>query len=224
MRIQVNATAETQPAGNITVAVTLINQTNVYMEYFNLSFFGFLNGTNKILMSNITDSNLPLSTVPKEYNSTFSVAEQVWGVTYGEFSVTYRVDVGSVEERRFSNITCGFIMTNVKNVYLEGLEQQLNSMSAKYQQLNTTYWNLHDLYWELSSTYLQLNQTYWELNRNYTSLQGRVDELERNYTSLQGRLDELDNTRRALVVLAITTVFFVATTFYLVMRRPRQQW
>jgi hypothetical protein len=55
-----------------------------------------------------------------------------------------------------------------------------------------------------------LNKTYWEL--------------QHNYTALQGSLNELDNTRSAVAALAITTVIFVATTIYVIMRKPKQYW
>jgi hypothetical protein len=41
---------------------------------------------------------------------------------------------------------------------------------------------------------------------------------------MNGNLGELDNTRRLTTVLAITTVLFVATTVYLVMRKPKEIW
>jgi hypothetical protein len=89
-----------------------------------------------------------------------------------------------------------FSMTMIRNVYLEELEDQLRSLNQSYQELN--------------STYDQLNQTYWQLQQNYTSLQGSVF--------------ELDNTRRVVAVLVVISVFFVATTVYLFLRRPRDYW
>jgi len=188
IKIQVNATAETQPAENITVMLSLKRQTTVYMEYFNLSIFGFLNGTDKVIMANITGNNFSLTDASKEYNCTFKVPENVWDVTYGEISLTYRADIGGLE-LRFSQITCGFTMTHVENIYLKDVEEQLKN---------------------LKSTYELLNQTFWELKQNYTAL--------------QRSLNELDNTRRAVAILAITTVFFVVTTVYLIMRKPKEIW
>jgi hypothetical protein len=177
MTIQVNATAETQPNQNITVMLSLMRQTTIYVEYFNLSIFGFINGTDKILMYNINDSDFSLSDVPRLHNNTFTVPEQVWDTTYGEitlaYNATYPVGLGSLELPY--NITLGFTMTHVENVYL-------------------------------------------------ADLQAQYDQLLQNYTALQGRLTELDNTRSAVAVLAITSVFFVATTLYLVMRKPKEYY
>jgi len=55
-----------------------------------------------------------------------------------------------------------------------------------------------------------LNQTYWELHENYTSLKGSIG--------------GFDTTRTAAIVLSVTTVFFAATTVYLMMRKPKQYW
>ncbi len=208
MKIQVNATAEAQPTENITVILSLERQANVYIEYFNLSIFGFLNGTDKVLMANITDDNFSLDDTPKEYNSTFKVPEQVWDVTYGEIVLTYNVTypVGSgILIIPYENLTIGFAMTHVENVYLKGIEEQLKS----YEQLNQTFWESFQM--NLSQEDLaELNRTYWEYQQNYTSLQGSVN--------------ELNSARQAAIALAITTIFFVATTIFLVMRKPKQYW
>jgi len=159
IKIQVNATAETQPNQNITVVLSMKNQTNVFVEYFNLSIFGFLNGTDKVLMANITGNNFPLDNDSGEYNCTFIVPEQVWDVTYGEITLTYNVTytVGpGILIIPYENLKIGFIMTHIENVYLKSVEEQLKS---------------------LSSIYAQLNQTYWELQQNYTTLQGNLNEL-----------------------------------------------
>jgi hypothetical protein len=124
----------------------------------------------------------------KTYNVTFPVPGNVWDATYGEITLTYTVKQMGIETK-FTNLTLGFEMTHVKNIYLEKLEQD-------FRLLNSTYW--------------QLNQTYMQLLQNYTAM--------------QRSLNELDNTRRVVAILVVTTVFFVATTLYLVLRRPRDYW
>lgn len=186
IKIQINATSETQPGKNITLLLSLEKRTSVYVEYFNLSVYGFLNGTERVLMANITDENFLLNDAPREYPRTFEVHEQVWGVTYCElrlsYNVTYNVGSGILVIIPYEDLTIGFTATNVENVYLKGLVD----------------------------AYGQLNQTYWELHQNYTAL--------------QKNLGELDSTRQAAIALAVTTVFFVATTLFLVMRKPKQYW
>jgi len=201
IKIQVNATAETPPSENVNVTLSLETQTNVHVEYLNLSIFGFINGTDKVLMANIIDNDFSLNNDSKGYNCTFLVPEQVWGVTYGEIVLTYSAKYGLVTVD-IEKLTCGFTMTDVENIYLKNL-------ASTYTQLNQTFWESFNM--SLSPENLaQLNKTYWEY--------------QQNYTSLQGTLNELNNTRQAAVALAITTVFFVATTVYLVMRKPKQYW
>jgi hypothetical protein len=75
---------------------------------------------------------------------------------------------------------------------------------------NVEFEGLKEAYKELNDTFVQLNQTYWELMKNYTAL--------------EGRLGELNTTRVAVGVLAIIAFFFVITTLYLAMRKPKQYW
>lgn len=89
-----------------------------------------------------------------------------------------------------------FAVTYVGNAYLESVTGDLSNLTRRY----------HDL-----------NSSYWDLNKTY-------NELQKNYTALEGSANELDNTRRAAVILVVTTVFFVATTLYLVLRKPKDYW
>ncbi len=194
IRIQANATAEARPTENITVILTLASQTEVHVKYFNLSIFGFLNGTDRILMTNKSDTDFLLNNTSRSYNWTFPVPEWVSGKTYGEIKLAYwAIYIYGPPEKIFidyEEFPCGFYMTNVENVYLEGLEHQFSDLKQEYEQLN---------------------QSYRELNQNLTD-------------ALQGNANELDNARRVTAVLGITTVFFVATTLYLVFRRPKEYW
>ncbi len=209
MRIQVNATAETHPTKNITVTLSLEGLTVVDVKHLNLSIFGFSHGKDKTLMANITDNNFSLDdTSIKEYNYTFQVPNEVWDVTYGEISLTYFAkyftDIGDFN-LRFSQLTFGFTMTHVANVYLEDIKELLES----YKQLNQTFRECFQMNFSAEDL-TSLNQTYWEL--------------QESYTSFQGSLGELENTRMAVIILAVTTVFFVATTIFMVMRKPKQYW
>jgi hypothetical protein len=196
IKITVNATAETQPYENITVKITINPlEEEVNIKYFNLSVFGFINGTHKTMIYNITVNNFP-------FNDTFTVPEQVWGVTYGEITLTYDVkyviDQGPTITIPYENFI-GFPMTRVKNVYLETVEEQFRNLNSTFEQLNQTFWD----YFHKDLTPENLNETLREL---------------------QGSSKELGNTRMAVGILAVTTVFFIATTLYLVMRKPKESW
>jgi hypothetical protein len=208
IRIQVNATAQTQPTENLTVIVDLEpTMTNVSVEYFNLEVSGFLNGTTKFSMLNITDNNFSLNT-SREYISSTYVPNWVWGVTYGEITLTYNANIAGFG---FSfPIVNGFPMTQVENTYLEGLEIQNTILQAQIKSLNGSFQQLTSLFQNLTATFEQLNQNYTELYQNYTSVKGSVG--------------DLDNTQRVATVLAVTTIVFLVTTVYLVMRRPKEPW
>jgi hypothetical protein len=197
------------------------------VECFNLSIFGFVNGTYKILMANVTDPDFPgpFGDSPRQYNCTFPVPEQVWDTTYGEITLTYNATYsgGFGSLLLPYNITLGFTMTHVENVYLKTIENQLKNLQALFIQLNETFCDSFQMNLTVDNL-AYINRTFWELQQNYTALQGTYWELQQNYTALRGNLNELGNTRTAVGILAVTTVFFVATTLYLVMRKPKESW
>jgi len=184
--INIDATKETVPTGNITIALWLnCTADSVTIDYLNLSIYGFRDGKEKILLN----TTYMLVNSPIIFNFTFTlgynvtVPEDVWGATEGEMLLDYRIS------ELPADYIPNFQMTTVRNVKMEQLEQQLNS---------------------LNETYTQLNETYWELQGNYTSMQGTAV--------------ELDNTRRVVTILLIVAVFFLATTFYLVLKKPKDYW
>ena len=69
-------------------------------------------------------------------------------------------------------------------------------------------------------------------NRELEMLRNKIPELERENEELKGNLTEIENRysgelsgmRSVATILAITTVFFVATTLYLVFRKPKEYW
>jgi hypothetical protein len=218
--ITVNATKETIPGGNTAIGLWInCTSAGVKVDYLNLSVYGFKSGKEKILL-NFTCAllNAPISLNQTiKYNYNVSVPSDVWDATYGELYLKYAI-VDQPMERN-----AGFQMTIVRNVYLEELEQQLKSLNESYQQLNNTLEQLNQTFREsfqinLSAENLAyLNKTYWELQQNYT-------ELQQKYSVLEGSANELDNTRRVVAILVVTTVFFVATTLYLVLRKPKGYW
>jgi hypothetical protein len=201
--IQVNATAQTQPLGNLTVWLSLTPQAGVSLKNFTLNVYGFINGTAPKTIGNILGENLTSETT-SEYNASFPVLGDVWGPTFGNITLNYSV---SVYPATLLSVTGGFYMTNVENTFLENLESQIRGLNDSYNQLNDTYNNLAD-------KYLQLNQTFTHLQQNYTTLQNSMNEL--------GSVK--DNTTRVAAIFAITTVIFIATTVFLVLRRPKESW
>jgi len=213
MRIQVNGTSTTKPIESITfnLSITPDAQMEVKITSMNLTIYGFENGTKKVEIYANSWGNFKL-TGAKVFSDSFFVPERVWGVAYGEIILNYNVtitDQFGTHYYNFQGITLGFTMTSIENVYLKSLEEQLENLRDTIDGLNQTF---RDCFGKslTRDELLNLNQTLWEL--------------QRDYETLKGVKSELDNTRTAMVFLAVVAVFFVATTAYLVFRKPKDYW
>jgi len=198
--LRVDASREAVPGGNMTVEVMVnVTAVGVRIEYLNVSVYGFINGREQIQLNStivMADKRLELHETTESKN-TIIVPNGVWGITYGQILLRYTIiDLSYLQ-------TPGFPLTTVRNVYLENLESQFRSLNQSHSLLSESFRNL--------------TMEFDNLSQTYTELQG-------NYSQLQVNAVDLDNTRRVAVILTITTVFFVATTFYLVMRRPKEYW
>jgi len=205
--IKFSATPETVPGENITINLW-INCTadDVNVEGLTLSIYGFKWGREKVPLKSERIIEFTSSLVfnhTSQYNYTVHIPHDVWDVIYAELHIQYTVVDSTFEENP------NFSITIVRNVYLEQLENAFKNLNYTYWQLNQTFWESFQM--NLTKENLDgLNQTYWAL--------------QQNNTSVQGSLIELGNTRIAVIILAITTIFFVATTFYVVMRKPKEYW
>ncbi len=203
LSLRVDATNQTDPGGSIAIKL-LIDcwALNVTMDGLNITVYGFTLGKQKALIQNVTliTASTPLVfSSTREYDCTVPVPSDIWDATYAtlDFRGTYtRTNEGFKGSE-------GFSLTIIRNVYLASLERQLESLTSDYRTLNSTYW-------QLNGTYTQLNTTYWDLRQEFNASRASAA--------------DLDNTRQAAVILAITTIFFVASTIYLVIRKPREYW
>jgi len=204
--IEVNATAETVPGENMTLNVR-INCTakGVSVDSITISVYGFKYGREKLLLDSITlmeNISLILDHT-SQWNHTLEIPNDVWDATYAELHLQYSI-MGAPFE-----YDPNFSITIVRNVYLEELESMLQNLNQTYGLLNQTFWECFQMNLT-AENFVLLNQTYWELHENYTSLKGSVS--------------GFDTTRTVAIVLSVTTVFFAATTVYLMMRKPKQYW
>lgn len=205
--IEVNATAETVPGENMTLNVR-INCTarGVSVDSITISVYGFRYGREKCPLLDSISLMEDISLVfnhTSQWNHTLNIPNDVWDVTYAELYLKY-----SIMGTPFGDDP-NFSITIVRNVYLEELESMFQSLNQTYGLLNQTFWECFQMNLT-AENFALLNQTYWELHQNYTSLKG----------SMGG----FDTTRTAAIVLSVTTVFFAATTVYMMMRKPKQYW
>jgi hypothetical protein len=240
--MRINATAETVPGGNMTVAIWVnCTAAGFTVEQLNITVCGFSGGKEKIPLPTIDvmENRTLAFNSTSEYNYTLTVPDDVWGATFADLHLKYFIYSSGFE------YDPSFSLTVVRNIYYEQLKEdfsdlnssfiQLNSsywqldtnysqLTASYSQLNNTFSELNDTYRQLNDSYLQLNSSYWELKDTYEQLNQTYWGLKQNYTDLQGSVSDLDNTRRLAAVLGVTSVFFVVTTVYLVTRRPKESW
>lgn len=211
INIEINATAEVVPGQNVSLTLSLskaLGPKDVYIGYLNVSVFGFVYGKEKVLMTSLADSNISLA---NEYNRVlppFTVPENVWGVTQGEITLTYNATYEQpgtpiiITIMPYENLKASFDITYVENTYLKSMEETL-------ARLNSTFFESFNM--SLSEENIgQLNQTYWDYVQKYDALKGSAGELE--------------NLRNVSVVLGVITAVLFVSTFYLLFRKPKEQW
>ena len=202
--VDVEAPADTEPGQEINVSVSLhCYAANLSVSYLYVTIFDFESGEKKIPIETIKHVERGIGYKPK-FNETYAqtyeikVPEDVWDITYGEVSCQWNFGGHTFFIRED-----GFTMTYVRNIKMENLKEQLANKTQEYNTLWENYTQLNQTYWELNQTYWELNQTYWNLKTNQTSE---------------------DNTRFAMIIFIITTVFFAATTLYLMAKKPKEYW
>ncbi|OGD46847.1 hypothetical protein A3K79_03705 [Candidatus Bathyarchaeota archaeon RBG_13_46_16b] len=240
--IMIDATAETVPGGNMTVAIWInCTAAGVKVEQLNMTAYGFIGGEEETPLAtlDVMENRTLAFNSTSEYNYTLTVPDDVWGATFADLHLKYFIYSSEFE------YDPSFSLTIVRNIYYEQLKEDFNNLNSSFIHLNSTYWQLDANYSQLSTSYSQLNNTYSELNSTYWQLNGSFSQLNSsywelkgtyeqlnqtywglklNYTDLQGSVTDLDNTRRLAAVLGVTSVFFVVTTIYLVTRRPKEPW
>lgn len=182
--------------------MNLITHTNVYVDLFNVELLGFMNGTVKTSIADITDSYFKLDSDSRTHSAIVFVPELDWGILYGEMRITYSATLGGIQ-LTLPKLTSRFPMTQVENTYLDNLETQMKT-------LNQTNYDLDQQLKNLTNGSEQLNATYYELQKNYASALGNAA--------------DLNETRRLTAVLGIAAAFYVAITVYLVIRKPKETW
>ncbi|MEM3700897.1 MAG: hypothetical protein QXL57_08570 [Candidatus Bathyarchaeia archaeon] len=198
--LKAEATNETKPNESLTLKIW-INCTarGVEVEHLKLAVYGFAEGREKTLLYSaqvLNNTALELDEIRYE-NFTVSVPGNVWGRALAEIRVTY-----SIMKTPMPDINPSFSITFVENVAYKELEEKYKNLTEFFDELNETFFENFEMNLTLENL-AKLNNTLKEL---------------------QGRLGELNTTRVAVGVLAIIAFFFVITTLYLAMRKPKQYW
>jgi hypothetical protein len=197
--LRAEATNETVPNEILTLKI-YVNCTarGVEIEHLKLAVYGFVEGKEKSPLYSaqvLNNTALGLDEIRIE-SFNISVPENVWGYNLAEISVKYSIMNMPLI------VAPSFPITFVRNV--------------KYEELQEAYRNLNEFCDELNETFFE----NFQMNLTLENLAA----LNSTFKELQGRLGELNNTRVAVGVLAIIAFFFVITTLYLAMRKPKQYW
>jgi hypothetical protein len=214
IKVQVNATSEAQPTSSISAILSLTSEiTKVYVKTLNFTVYGFENGTTKVKIYSDSTGNFELNKAEQHISQhQIFIPERVYGVLYAEIDLDYdatvKDELGGEHSYSFQD-KLGFTMTRVQNTYLTTIEEQLTDLLNLLNQLNQTFQTCFGRNLTLDDL-LSLNQTYWQLKHQYE-----------DFIKVK---DELNNTRATVAVLGVTTVVFLATTAYLIFRKPKEYW
>ena len=219
VEVQVNATSRAEPNSLISVVVNITSLvTKVHIKTVKLTIYGFVNGTERQEVYNNVSYNILLCKY-KNFICPHAVfvLENISGIIYGELYLDYDATVVDELGREIPypfQGTIGFALTRIENVYLKALEEKLKSLEKQIEDINNVLGDLNQTFRECfgknltREELLNLNQTFWQFKQEYEALKGVKS--------------ELDNTRTAMIFLAVVAVFFVATTAYLVFRKPKE--
>jgi hypothetical protein len=127
--------------------------------------------------------------------SNFTIHEQASNIVYGKLILEWTKEGTEGEVTIERKPT--FVMIYLRNSELESLRSKVPELEAKIA----------------------------ELKENVTKLNGTLTDALNNLTDLENRSEGgLSDTRSVVTILAITTIFFAATTIYLFTRKPKEYW
>ena len=195
--VEVKGPEEAEPGDKINITITL-NSTadDLKVNYVYLTVYDFKGGREKKPVANLTHVAPPGQTFNYDENLTKSYEISISQDAWDIMygEISCEWVLGGTVPSKHAILAHGFVMTYVRNVEMEEMAEQLQNTTKAYE--------------DLLKNYTELNQTYWDLKINGTS-------------SIE---TELSNTRLAMVILVVTTVFFIATTLYLMVKKPREYW
>ncbi len=104
------------------------------------------------------------------------------------------------------------------------LQANYNQLLAGYDSLQTSYNNLQANYSTLENNHTTLQTNYDSLNSAYTSLLSDHSSLQASYNELKSKYEfagDMANALDLMYVFIETTVIFIATTIYFVLRKRK---
>jgi len=196
LTVEIKNPSEAYPNQTINVNITIKALVNLTINHVAIELYTFNDSKFDDVIYVEKGSQVPLS-CGKSLNKTsnFTIHEQASNIVYGKLILEW------TKKGTEGWTTIGkeptFIMAYLKNSELE----KLRSIVPELEKENV------------------------ELKENVTDLNNTLTDLLNNLTDVKNRYEgELSGTRSVITILAIITVFFVATTAYLFIRKPKQYW
>ncbi|MBS7636563.1 hypothetical protein KEJ37_04415 [Candidatus Bathyarchaeota archaeon] len=199
IEVQIEYPFETYPNENITINIAIRALTTLTVNCTQLDLYVLHNATKEeTSFYSISHISVPKLLGSGEwFNETYKVfiPEYAINLIYGKLTLKWTLR-GTGEAEAYERELL-VLMSYLKSLELESLRNE-NAM---------------------------LREHLTNLQNELTSLSSTLNELRNNLTNIQKRYDEeLSGTRSTIAVLAVTTVFFLATTAYLIFRKPKQYW
>jgi hypothetical protein len=196
LTVEIRNPSEAYPNQTINVNVTVKALVNLTINQVAIELYTFNDSKFYDVTYVNRESQVALSG-GKSLNKTcnFTIHEQASNIVYGKLILEWTKKGTEGWETIGKEPT--FIMAYLKNSELEKLRSKVPELEKENN--------------ELKGNVTDLNNTLTELLNNLTDLENRYE-------------GELGGTRSVMIILAITTIFFVATTAYLFIRKPKQYW
>lgn len=206
--------SETCPNRTITVNVTVKAWTKLIVNRTQVELHTFDNLTREDeLFYNIEYVSNPESLLGgdslNETSYEIKIPDYATNILYGKLILRWTVE-GTEESTTYEREPT-FIMTHLRNPEVENLRSKVSKLKEENAELNENITDLNNTIADLDNTIADLNSTLTEILNNLTDVEKRYE-------------GELSGTRSVVTILAITTIFFVATTAYLFLRKPKQYW
>jgi hypothetical protein len=199
LKIRVENSPEAYPNQSITLNMTVEASAKLAINYTAIELYTLNSSTMKgekfAYIEFINYSNpMSLSGGQPPYKISYdaTVPASAFNVIYGKLTLDWK-EMGTEESNTYTRQTT-FIMASVYNPELE----RMRDLLPKLQIQNAI------------------------LRRNMTDMNDTLTQALNDLTDARNRYEgDMSNTRSVVTLLGITTVFFVATTVYLIMKKPK---
>jgi len=194
LTVEIENPLEAYPNQTISVNITIKALVDLTINYVAIELYTF-NDSKFDDVAYIEERVLLSSDESWNKTSNVTIHEQASNIVYGKLTLEWK-KIGT-EGWEIIGKEPNFIMTYLRNPELEELKSKVP---------------------ELEEESAQLKGNVTKLNETLTSALNNLTDIENRYEG------ELSGTRSVITILAITTIFFVVTTMYLFMRKPKKYW